>query len=184
MAQGGPGGDWMPAPHPSELHRRTSTKLFEKGTNHSNHRRCPPVCGLPSVPCAGWRVKHVFRPTGSHIHPDPLPFHGLSSPCCGCASWLCPVGVPRVALSQRFSFPRTSDNSFLTWCTRSISSSGCFDFFVAGPISCGGGNDLFPNWDWSAWICNGTFRIGYSYQRHTSEWRTARMPSLLRGSVT
>lgn len=72
----------LPPPGSRELHRRTSTKLFEKGTNHFC---CPAVCGLLSVPCPGWCVKHVFRLIGSHIHPDPLPSHGLPSPCCGCA---------------------------------------------------------------------------------------------------
>lgn len=37
-----------------------------------------------------------------------------------------PVGVPGAGLSKRCSFKHTSGNSFLTWCTCSISKSCCF----------------------------------------------------------
>lgn len=93
------------------------------------------------------------------------------------------MDVPRVVLSQRCSFTHTSDDSFLTSCTCSISKSGCFDFWVAGPIS-RWGKLSFLTWDRSTWICNGALRMGYSHQWHTSEWRAAVTPSLPGGSVT
>lgn len=105
------------------------TKPFEKGTNHL---RCPTVSCLFSVPCPGWFVKHVFRLIGSHIHLDPGPCPGSANPIlpmCPCA----PVWASPTLLIHTHT-PSQSD-SFLMWCTCSISNS-VFSCKTAEPILC------------------------------------------------
>lgn len=152
----------------SEFPRRAGSKLFEKGTNHW---RCPTVCGLFPVPCPGRCVAHVFRLTGSHIHPDLRP----SLPRVYRAH---AMDVPRVAL------PSSAHHAHLRWLisnlmhvlhylTPVVLTSKWLDPFHVG------GNHHFLNWDWSMWICNGALRMARSRQRQTSEWRTPIMSSLL-----
>lgn len=170
-----PHEDWMPVPPDSwECPRRTSTKLFEKGTNHW---RSPTVCGLFSVPCPGWCVAHVFRLTGSHLHPDLR--RSLPRVCQAHA-----MDVPCVALSSsahshtllRWLVPNSMH--VLHYLTLVVLTSTWLNPFHVG------GNYHFLPWEWLTWICSGTLRMGCSHQWQTSAWRTAIAPSLLGGSVT